>query len=53
MLQKQHLVAKNEFGLNVKRENQVRELAMRWDPLPRCFFLTGFCEEENGRAQGA
>ncbi len=25
----------------------------RWEPLPRCFFLTGPCEEENGRARGA
>ncbi len=25
----------------------------RWEPLPRCFFLTGPWEEENGRARGA
>ncbi len=24
-----------------------------WSPLPRCFFLTGSWEEENGRARGA
>ncbi len=27
--------------------------ARRWKPLPRCFFLTGPWEEENGRARGA